>query len=200
MNGTQRMVFIAALSAVSVGCSPSAVEVCEEEVRASLKSPASAEFSRMEANRFASWGTNSVWEVKGLVDAANSYGAILRKDVYCAVVVTAKGSAVEKSFLGHENEHRFWQALRDTRRLAKRRTLPPPDVVSYDEYQHIRKGISLEVVQVVVGHEGQEVETQVVVGRTYAPKHRWENSDGSFMEVKLSSDGRVVEKYEYGLW
>ena len=65
------------------------IEACKEGVRIELVSPASAEFSRISTTP-ADGGT---WNVRGYVDAANTYGTQLRTDFVCTAVHPASGLA-----------------------------------------------------------------------------------------------------------
>ncbi|GAB3166596.1 hypothetical protein GCM10027059_25780 [Myceligenerans halotolerans] len=61
--------------------SSQAAEICEEWVSEKLKSPSTADFSE---ERESSTGTDS-WTITGLVDAQNSFGAMIRAEWRCDV-------------------------------------------------------------------------------------------------------------------
>lgn len=66
-------------------------------------------------------------------------------------------------------------------------------VVTYEEYQHIRRGMPFEVVQQIVGDPGQ-----TLVQRPGYALVSWVNSDGSFLVVQFL-EGRASSWRQKGM-
>lgn len=68
------------------------ISACRAKVKANLKAPATAQFSQETVARQP---TGNLYEVRGLVDAENGFGALLRQRYTCTV--TADGQALSAS-------------------------------------------------------------------------------------------------------
>lgn len=68
------------------------ISACRAKVKANLKAPATAQFSQETVARQP---TGNLYEVRGLVDAENGFGALLRQRYACTV--TADGQALSAS-------------------------------------------------------------------------------------------------------
>lgn len=71
------------------GNSAKQIEACRNKVKTQLKAPATARFSEESVGRQP---TGDLYEVHGLVDAQNGFGALLRERYTCTV--TADGQAL----------------------------------------------------------------------------------------------------------
>lgn len=90
--GVAALVFIALRPADSnrtTNNSSAQISACREKVKQSLKAPATAQFSQEAVSRQP---TGSFWEVNGVVDAQNGFGALIRNRYKCTV--TGEGEAL----------------------------------------------------------------------------------------------------------
>lgn len=206
-----------------IGCPASrdrvAIDLCKQLIEERLISPASAQFTDVEAekNLLASLDGGVFYEVAGQVDAANSYGALLRKDFSCVVDFDDAAAPEGRAFLGDDSDIDFMKASRKLRdkyhhrrqreiRSSKRAeaSRQPADVVSYSEFVKLREGMSLTEVQSIIGHEGKVEPKTVRLGSSGQPidrtrTYKWANYDGSSLTI-LVEGGRVVHLIDHGLW
>ena len=85
------IVGIIGASVVSAGQTPAqrnddegtAMALCQDKVKESLKSPTTAQFSRVSGVRTA----NLFWTVTGAVDSQNGFGAMLEDQFVCTMEV-----------------------------------------------------------------------------------------------------------------
>lgn len=61
-----------------------AYRACERAVEASLRAPATADFSGVSGSEISDQG-GGLWDVVGYVDAENGFGANIRTDFTCTV-------------------------------------------------------------------------------------------------------------------
>lgn len=64
-----------------------AISQCEDLVSGQLKAPATAKFNSTATG-------NGTWTVKGTVDSENSFGAMLRADYQCTVII--EGDSIKR--------------------------------------------------------------------------------------------------------
>lgn len=67
---------------------------CEDQVKARLKAPSTAKFDNEEATG------SGTWTVTGTVDSENSFGAMLRADFQCTVIVEGETIKTRVDSLG----------------------------------------------------------------------------------------------------
>jgi len=67
---------------------------CEDQVKERLKAPSTAKFDNEEASG------SGTWTVTGTVDSQNSFGAMLRADFRCTVIVDGDSIRTRVDSLG----------------------------------------------------------------------------------------------------
>lgn len=218
-----RMVLALLVGALLAGCSRdrAASDLCREKLEAQLKSPASAKYPKIEAKQdfLGASGGGAIYIVAGQVDAANSYGILLRSDFTCVVDFdNEKDLPSAQAFLGESSKTDQLRAARGLRdkyhrrqqenvRLVKQRekTRKPPDVISYDQFVKIAEGMSLEEVQEIIGDgttaHPELFQVEPPKPEEYRPwtQYKWKNYDESYLLVYFESD-KVVLLLDQGLW
>ena len=215
-----RALLLLSLSALALACTPPganlkdvAISECKAAIEERLKSPASAQYPVLEAKQdiLAKTDGGILYEVRGKVDSANSFGALLRNDFGCAVDFRDRDKPETAAFIGEElfvntdllkalnkAKSRYHWSAQYKIRAAKQKQADrkPADVVSWAEFEKLRKGMPLTRIQRIVGHEGVKVEGESGL-RDEA--YRWENYDGSYLVV-FFEDGEAFHMIDEGLW
>lgn len=70
-----------------------AIRQCEELVKQQLKAPSTAEFN-------SSASGDGTWTVVGTVDAQNGFGAMIRSEFGCTVVISGRNAETTLEYLG----------------------------------------------------------------------------------------------------